>query len=153
MTSIKLSWPPASLSGHGNGSWRSKSSVIKSHRQDAFLRANKLRLAIDGTGDIHTRVTFYPPDRRSDRLNYPNRMKPYFDGIADGLGVNDKRFCIPEYVVMEPSKKPYVLVEFLGDNALKNQKNNIKENNATGERNSNSAQPVTDTLTKAQGGQ
>jgi hypothetical protein len=34
-------------------------------------------------GDVRVSVTFYPPDRRGDRVNFANRMKPYFDGIAD----------------------------------------------------------------------
>lgn len=43
-------------------------------------------------GDISVSVEFYPANRRGDRMNYWNRMKPIFDGIADGLGVNDKQF-------------------------------------------------------------
>jgi len=54
-------------------------------------------------------VTFYPPDRRGDRTNYPNRMKPYFDGIADALGVNDRRF-VPAYHFAEPVKDAKVVI-------------------------------------------
>jgi hypothetical protein len=43
-------------------------------------------------GDIRVSVTFYPPNKRGDRVNFPNRMKPYWDGIADALKVNDSRF-------------------------------------------------------------
>ena len=48
-------------------------------------------------GDIPIRFTFEPPNRRGDRTNFPARLKPLIDGIADALGVNDSRF-IPEYV-------------------------------------------------------
>jgi hypothetical protein len=53
-------------------------------------------------------VTFYPPDRRGDRTNYPNRCKPYFDGIADALCVNDRRF-LPSFHFAEPVKDARVV--------------------------------------------
>jgi crossover junction endodeoxyribonuclease RusA len=46
-------------------------------------------------------VRFVPANNRGDRINYPNRMKPYFDGIADALGVNDKRF-VPFFIFAQP---------------------------------------------------
>ena len=101
---IVLPWPPSSLSGHNNGNWRSKSSTIKKHRSDARLATIAVMKGhVLGKGDIHSVVDFYPPDIRSDRINYPNRMKPLFDGISDALMVNDKRFAIPTYFVHELS--------------------------------------------------
>lgn len=61
------------------------------------------------SGDIRLIITFYPPDRRSDRVNFANRMKPYFDGIADAMGVNDSRF-LPVYQFAEPVKNARVTV-------------------------------------------
>lgn len=62
--------------------------------------------------DIAVSVEFYPADRRGDRMNYWNRMKPIFDGIADGLGVNDKRFTPAGYHVAPADKaKGYVVVK------------------------------------------
>ena len=38
-------------------------------------------------------MTFIPPDKRSyDRDNLVARMKSGIDGLADALGINDKRF-------------------------------------------------------------
>ena len=65
--------------------------------------------ALEGTGDIRIIVTFYPASRRGDRVNFPNRMKPYFDGIADALRVNDSRF-LPSYLFAEPVKGGRVTV-------------------------------------------
>jgi hypothetical protein len=48
-------------------------------------------------------VRFVPADRSGDRTNYPNRMKPYFDGIAEALGINDARF-LPSYEFADPEK-------------------------------------------------
>lgn len=101
---IELPWPPASLSGHAKGHWRSKSSPTAKHREWARLATKAAGvIGIPISGDIRILVTFYPPDNRSDRVNFPNRIKPYWDGIADALGVNDRRF-LPSYQFAEPEK-------------------------------------------------
>jgi len=100
---IVLPFPPASLSGHHNEHWRKLQPVKKKHRQWAYTATLAAKPIIPGEGDIAVHVHFVPPDRRGDRTNYPNRMKPYFDGIADALSVNDRRF-LPSYSFAEPAK-------------------------------------------------
>lgn len=112
---IELPFPPAILSAHakGNGLW-AKIGATKKHRdwaRNATLAAQVK--APDGTGDIRIAMTFYPPDRRGDRVNFPNRVKPYWDGIADALNVNDRRF-VPAYYFAEPVKNPRVVVSIEG---------------------------------------
>lgn len=107
---IVLPFPPASLSGHNTGHWRSKSAIVAKHREWALWATLDEKPDVPAEGDILVRVTFYPPDRRGDRTNFPNRLKPYFDGIADALGVNDRRF-LPEYHFAEPRKPGRVEVE------------------------------------------
>ena len=80
---IELPFPPASLSGHAKGHWRAKSAVTKKHRQWARDATRAARLDVPDEGDIVIHVSFIPPDNRGDRVNFSNRMKPYFDGIAD----------------------------------------------------------------------
>lgn len=110
MASIILPWPPASLSGHNTGHWRKKAPTVAAHRDWARLATLAAGVACpDGEGDIRVSVTFYPPDRRGDRTNYPNRLKPYFDGIADALKVNDRRF-LPAFHYAEPCKPASVVV-------------------------------------------
>ena len=102
---IELPWPPSTLSGHakGNGQWK-KIEDTKKHREWAKNATLAAKIHIpDATGDIRIGVTFYPPNRRGDRVNFPNRMKPYFDGIADALNINDSRF-LPSYHFAEPVK-------------------------------------------------
>jgi hypothetical protein len=106
---IELPWPPSSLSGHNSGSWYNKSPVVAKHRDWAKKATMAARITVPATGDIRLIITFYPPDRRGDRINYPNRMKPLFDGIADALKVNDSRF-VPSYHFAEPVKNPRVVV-------------------------------------------
>jgi hypothetical protein len=82
---IELPFPPAALSGHNTGHWRKKSAIVAKHREWARRAALADRPAIPISGDIRLIVTFYPPNNRGDRLNFPNRCKPFFDGIADAL--------------------------------------------------------------------
>jgi hypothetical protein len=100
---ITLPFPPASLSGHNTGHWRSKSPVVAKHRTWAKLATIAAEIEVPPTGDIRVSVTFYPPDKRGDRVNFPIRCKPIFDGIADALKVNDKRF-LPSYHFGLPTK-------------------------------------------------
>jgi crossover junction endodeoxyribonuclease RusA len=98
---ITLPWPPSSLSGHHNEHWRGLRTVTKKHRLWAFQATKAARIPVPATGDIPVSVTFHAPDNRSDRMNYWNRCKPYFDGIADAMGVNDKRFIPAGYHIGE----------------------------------------------------
>jgi len=103
---ITLPFPPSSLSGHAKGNWHKKAAVTKQHRQWAHL-ATKLWLRENardfGYGDIRVLIQFTPPDNRSDRSNFPIRAKSYLDGVADALGVNDRRF-VPSFEFLPPAK-------------------------------------------------
>jgi hypothetical protein len=101
---IVLPFPPASLSGHAKGHWRAKAEATRKHRNWARLATMDAKVrGLPEAGDIKIHVRLIPPDRRGDRTNFANRMKPYFDGVADALGVNDARF-LPSYEFAEPSK-------------------------------------------------
>jgi len=101
-----LPFPPASLSGHakGNSHW-GKSSVTKKWRQWACEATKAARVTAPPSGDIRIHITFFPPNRRGDRVNFPNRCKPIYDGIADALGVNDSRF-VPQFYFCDPVGEP-----------------------------------------------
>lgn len=109
---VLLPFPPASLSGHNTGHWRGKSATVKQFRALAADKASKADIRAPETGDITIRVSFYPPDKRGDRVNFPNRCKPIFDGIADALEVNDNRF-VPEYRFYAPEKPGRVEIEVI----------------------------------------
>lgn len=113
---ILLPFPSSLLAGHakGNGQW-AKIKATKEHREWARLAtleargADRSRLEDgqaanqDDKSDIAINIRFYPPDNRGDRMNFPARMKPYIDGIADALGVNDRRF-LPVFEFCAPEK-------------------------------------------------
>lgn len=109
MNTITLPWPPATLSGHAKGHWRAKAIETRKHRAWASVATIAADVAVPSIGDIPVKITFVPPDRRGDRTNFANRIKPYLDGIADALGVNDSRF-LPSYEFAEPKKPGEVIV-------------------------------------------
>ena len=110
---IELPFPPSSLSGHNTGHWRAKAGIVAKHRKWACHAALAAGARVPATGDIRVIVGFYPPNKRGDRVNFPNRMKPYWDGIADALKVNDSRF-LPAYYFAEPVKEARVVITIGG---------------------------------------
>lgn len=110
---VELPFPPAALSGHANGNGRwAKIGLTKQWRLKAKLLTESAMdgpLALPGDGDIKLHLHYVMPDRRSDRLNCVNRSKAIVDGIADALGVNDRRF-LPSISFSGPDKPGKVIV-------------------------------------------
>lgn len=116
-TAIELPWPPKELSGHHDIHWRVLQPIKKKHRQWAVNAALEVLSQIDlplDEYDIPVSATFIPPDKRTDRVNMPTRLKPYWDGIADALGVNDRRF-LPSFHYAPPQAPGKVIVTIGGD--------------------------------------
>lgn len=109
---IELPFPPATLSGHHNAHWRKLQPVKKMFRLRAEAETLLAKPSVPPSGDIPVSVIFHAPDNRGDRTNYPNRMKPIFDGIADALKVNDRRF-VPSFHY-GPNEKPGRVVVTIG---------------------------------------
>lgn len=100
---IVLPWPDATLSGHHNTHWRTFAPIKAKHRAWAKAATLAARPTVPDDGDIRVHFRFIPPDRRGDRMNYPNRLKPYADGMAEAMRVNDRRF-LPSYEFCAPEK-------------------------------------------------
>lgn len=74
----------------------------------------EVRGALKGDAPILMTITFYPPDRRHrDDDGCIGAIKHLRDGIADALGVNDRRFS-PQYKFAEPEKPGRVEVQIHG---------------------------------------
>lgn len=105
---IVLPFPSSLLSGHakGNAQW-AKIKATKEHRKAAHDAVTDVpehdRPLFAESGDIAITFRFTPPDNRGDRLNFPARIKPYADGIADALKVNDRRF-VPHFEFLAAAK-------------------------------------------------
>lgn len=103
---INLPWLNAKISSNTRKCWQVKNKQTRTDRSYAFwivkskgITAAQLKSLEDAKNlDLH--VTFYPPNLRVDKQNMhaSGTMKAYFDGIADGLGVNDRIFN-PTYEV------------------------------------------------------
>ena len=114
---ITLPWPDRRLSPNARLHFRVVAAVKKQARADAHILATvalslKDKRAISaGDGKIPIEVRFYPPDNRHrDDDNAIASFKAARDGIADSIGVDDKRFQ-PVYRFMDPDKPGRVEVE------------------------------------------
>ena len=120
---IVLPWPDKRLSPNARLHWKARVGP----RQDARRRAGWLTVACDGfyrlkdvlrasEGKVPMRITFYPPDNRHrDDDNMIASFKAWRDGIADALGVDDRRFA-PHYFFADPVKPGRVEVVFYPQN-------------------------------------
>lgn len=107
---IVLPWPDRRLSPNARQHWRALAAVKKQARADACTLATVAislrdkRAIHDMDGRIPLTISFYPPDaRHRDDDNMVASFKALRDGIADALGVDDRRFR-PFYQFMDPEK-------------------------------------------------
>lgn len=109
---VTLPWPDKRLSPNARIHWGAKASVKAKARKDAAYLAyaamgegvRSVRLRFLGDAPIPVTITFYPPDaRHRDDDNMVGAFKSLRDGIADALGVNDRRFR-PHYIFADPCK-------------------------------------------------
>lgn len=90
---ITLPWPDKVLNPNSRCHWSSKAKAAKAYRQSAGWATKASGDKVDGDGMIDLHITFYPPSKRLyDLDNCLSSIKSGCDGIADGLGVNDRRF-------------------------------------------------------------
>ena len=115
---IVLPWPDRRLSPNSRAHWAVLAKVKTKARTDAaYLTYDAMQKHLatqahfQGEGKLPFRVTFYPPDKRHrDDDNMVASFKAWRDGIADALGVDDRRFAA-EYHFADPEKPGRVEVE------------------------------------------
>lgn len=92
---VTLPWPPRVLSPNVRTHWTAKSKAAKAYRAACAMLCKEAKLEAPKTeGKIHFWVTFYPPDKRHrDDDNAFASFKSGRDGVADALGIDDKRFA------------------------------------------------------------
>jgi len=102
---VTLPWPLKELSPNVRAHWTVRSKAAKKYRAACSLLALEAGLrkgSVTWEGDIHVWIDFYPPDRRArDDDNLIAAFKSGRDGLADALGVDDKRFRIHPYVMAQ----------------------------------------------------
>lgn len=142
---ITLPWMDKRLSPNARLHWRAKVGPKQSAKIAAGHLAGDASKGFHGALDalrasdepIPMTITFYPPDKRHrDDDNMIGSFKAARDGIADALGLNDRRFR-PHYFFEEAEKPGRVVVCFpevipsfaeeRGENALPNAIESVKE--------------------------
>jgi crossover junction endodeoxyribonuclease RusA len=112
---IELPWPSRDLHPNARVHWGRKAKAAKAARRAGYFATLAVRRGsrdpVFGDGRIHLWVTFYPPDRRTrDDDGLLTAFKPWRDGIADGMLVDDSRFVSHPYVSEEVVKGGLVVV-------------------------------------------
>ena len=92
---IVFPWPPKDLSPNARVYWARKAKAAKSYRRTCFYLAKQAKVTAPKEGPINLHIEFVPPDRRPRDLdNMLASTKNLLDGLAQALGVNDKRFTL-----------------------------------------------------------
>jgi len=107
MTTVTLPWPPRELSPNARTHWRAKAPISKRYKATCCALARQDGMVAPSVPENAPKrcyslfLDFYPPDRRArDDDNIIASFKAGRDGLAQALGVDDKRFvCHPR--VME----------------------------------------------------
>jgi crossover junction endodeoxyribonuclease RusA len=95
---ITLPFPPANLNPNKRLHWAQLAKAKKVYRAACYILTKQSGAKVDWDGDIHAWIDFYPPDRRArDDDNIISAFKSGRDGMADALGINDKRIRIHPY--------------------------------------------------------
>lgn len=105
---VILPWPSNALKSNARVHWAEKARETAKHREWARLAV----LGEEGMQDMPGAdratifIEYYPPSKRGDIHNVASSLKAYIDGIADGLGVDDKGFRVDYPTVWAGSGKP-----------------------------------------------
>jgi len=104
---LVLPWPSRKLHPNARVHWAAKAQATKAVRHTAdvlTLDAGWQRIDF-GDGRLHLWIDFYPPDKRCrDDDGLLSSFKAYRDGIADALGIDDRRFVSHPWIKDEVVK-------------------------------------------------
>ena len=115
---VTLPWPGSKVMPNAIRSQNRfvSAEAIRKARRDAFLMSNAANLPVipEDTSIIRLRVIHHLKDRRRDEDGMKGSLKPYFDGLADSLGVNDKVFRVDHEFTETASKPGKIVIEIVG---------------------------------------
>lgn len=90
---IDLPWPSRTLHPNARPHWAAKAKAAKSAREDASLMAKAIGKI--EAASLKAVCIFSPPDNRArDVDGMLSSIKPYLDGIADVVGIDDSKWKI-----------------------------------------------------------
>jgi len=115
---LVLPWPSKDLSPNARVHWRNRSKATKAARETAVLLAFQAgwRDAWLPEGRLNLWIDFYQAPQKvlPDDDNLLLRFKAYRDGIAQVLGIDDRRFISHPMVHEERRKGGQVVVRITG---------------------------------------
>jgi crossover junction endodeoxyribonuclease RusA len=110
---VILPWPPKELSPNARLHWSRVAKAKKQYRNACWalaLEAGINPTSVPGGNRYALELMFYPPDRRQrDHDNLIASMKAGLDGLADAMGVDDRKFRLTQDV--SPDIGGYVRIE------------------------------------------
>jgi len=121
---VVLPWPSRDLHPNSRVHWsrRARAAKVARHAADALaLQAGWATLKLP-EGRLHVWIDAYPPDRRHrDTDGVLSSLKSALDGLADALGVDDRRFVPHPFLHDEPRKGGEVRVRLTSAVGIHNQ--------------------------------
>lgn len=123
---LGLPWPDRRLSPNAakGSARRLKATIVADARKHGWARAMTDPANDPGTFPLKEPLgvclSFFPPDRRRrDTDNLVAMMKPYLDGVAEAVGVDDyhwnPKIIVREETIMDGGAVLLVLVELADD--------------------------------------
>lgn len=112
---LTLPFPPKELSPNARLHWASKEKYRKVQNEYGYYEALPYHNRL-GMEYVSLCLTFFPATRRCFDLDgLLSRMKAALDGVAKGLGINDKQFRPIKLDIGEPDREcPHVDVTIGG---------------------------------------
>ena len=102
MSELVFAWPPKVLSPNARVHWSVKSKAAKAYRADCWAITKEAKVILPDSPKLALWLDFYPPDKRHrDDDNMIAAFKSGRDGMAEALGINDKRFRVFPMVMDE----------------------------------------------------
>ncbi len=106
---IILPYPDKALSPNSRCHWSQRAKAAKKARSDAFYIAREAGMDVATfagyDGKLHLWIDYYAKTKNyPDADNCLSATKAFIDGIADALGVNDRRFVHHPFVKDETHK-------------------------------------------------
>src|SRR5690606_21666148 len=101
---VDLPWPSRDLHPNARVHWARRARAAKAAREEAGWTARAAGIGKIPASALLVRAIFTPPDKRLRDLDgMLSNIKPYFDGIADVIGVDDSKW---EIVVEREAPRP-----------------------------------------------
>lgn len=114
---LVLPWPDRALHPNARVHWSKRAKAAKAARLAAFVltRAAGWRDLSLPEGKLHVWIDGYAADRRCrDADGLLSSVKPWLDGIADSLKIDDQRFVPHPYIKDEVRKPGEVRIRIMG---------------------------------------